>query len=266
MGTKYVKPSKLNQNKDYTSNEILNDNLNRFYLGDAKHEYTLTKKYKNEHLQKVNKYIEMYSPKIPRGVIVQYTQKFEIESSTDVMLKYFEKIFANDSKLYNKLPDIAKKAWAKSEAAWEKAVERAMYDIYRDIMNMVRTGLTEYYAQYSPRVYKRTGSQMGSISVSISGSGINTNIDVSYPGGGGYPRIPGVVETEFIVKNGWRALGPHSRNGGYPQTWSFSYSSSILGAYISNTIYGTMESIQNNFGEIIKERANKYYAIYYNMD
>jgi hypothetical protein len=266
MGTGYVKPSKLNQNKDYLSSEILNDNLNRFYKGDGKHRYTLTKKYKNEHLQKVNKYIEMYSPKIPRGVVVQYTQKFEIESSTEVMLKYFEKILANDSKLYNKWPDKAKKALAKSKAAWGKAVERAMYDIYRDIMNMVKVGLTEYYAQYSPREYERTGSQMGSINVSISGSGINTNIDVSYPGGGGYPRIPGIVETEFIVKNGWRALGPHSRNGGYPQTWSFSYSSSILGAYISNTIYGTMESIQSNFGAIIKERANKYYAIYYNMD
>lgn len=256
----------LYKGKDYTPQEILRNNLHKYYQGDYVDPKTYTEEFKNTHVKKVNNYKRLYSPKIPKGVTVKYTAKFEVKAATRAMVHYYEKKY---SSMYNNYSDIEKEMLAKSQAAWEKAVERAVYDIYKDLMRMTKIGLTEYYAQYSPRKYPRTGSQMGAISVTISGSGVDTTVNVSFPGGGGYVNhggraIPGVVETGYIV-NGERALGHDSNVTSYPLTWAFSYSSSILGAYISSKMYATYEAVFSNFGEIVSKQARKYYNMYFSM-
>lgn len=246
--------------KDYSLEDILNNNLDKYYKGDYENPITLQKDFREQHVRSIKKYKKYTSNKIPKGIVRKYTRRYKVETYCNALIKYYEQYYGDK---FNRLTDENKNKLIKAEAAWEKAVERAMYDLYRDLMRMVKIGLTEYYAQYSPRVYNRSGSQLGSVSVSISGSGIDTDVTVSFPGGGGYKRIPGTVETAYIM-HGERALGSDSKNKNYPLTWAFSYSSALIGAYIMGTMHDTFDAIQANIGSIVRKKAEEYFSAYYN--
>lgn len=247
--------------KDYSLEDILNNNLDKYYKGDYENPITLQKDFREQHVRSIKKYKKYTSNKIPKGIIKKYTRRYKVETYCNAVIKAYQKYY-NDE--FNQLNDDDKNNLVNAMAALSKAIERAMYDLYEDLMRMTKVGLTEYYAQYSPRVYGRSGSQLGSVSVSISGGGVETIVTVSFPGGGGYKGIPGIVESDFIIEKGWRALGPYSNKnlGTYPESWSFSYSSALIGSYIMGTMYATYEAVCANIYSIIKDKVSEYFYMY----
>lgn len=251
-------------NWDQSSTRILEKNLHDFF----KQERTNGSVNVRDRCVMVHELLrEKTNNNIPRGVTRIYTGRINVQ--VDIRRAY--KLLA-ESKYADRFAQLSKEEQinkAKQLAAWNECAEKAMYDIYKDLMRMWKVGVQEFYGQYAPHGHRRHGGMADTGQFTISGKGVNTKISATVEGPGytyttswSGRYINAEAETWFMV-HGMRLMGGATAfpaSAEVPTSWSFSYGSSILGGYIAGTMLASLENVINNIPEIAYNRALRYFG------
>ena len=248
MAKNEIEIKKWDSDKDEA--ELIKENLDKYASS-----YTPN----DEHIRKINYYKTVYSNKLPEGETREYTKRFYVQARVRRRYEQHKKrIIKEEVKpSEDKTQEKANEDAAKLKAAALAVVQ----EIYNELVKMYRVGITEFYAQYSPRTYVRLGRQFGTQRINITNGGLGIHMESTgdivpryapRKWHGSWTSVTGDYETMSIIR-GKRLPNEFPLQMG----WSFSYSGGILAAYVLDTMNATFDNVFANFNDIVLSKAHE---------